>query len=244
MIENYDEEINLVDILKFFFRHKNLIIFFTLFFLIASIVLNLTIFNKETYKYYLAESALIVLGTKPDIMIEQKLGVLGVKELADVYPPRIEDRKKTIVELIKSPLIISSVLNKIKNSDFDKKATKDYTIEDFVSPKSKIIEVKQIGEIIKLRVRLTDRNLAKFFADEIVKETVDFSRRELYFDLPKEQQEKLVKVAYLSVLPEKPENGKKKKIATVVITLFGFFTGIFIGMIKDIYPKLKSEVQK
>jgi uncharacterized protein involved in exopolysaccharide biosynthesis len=242
MIENYEEEISLVDILKFFIRHKVVIISSTLLFFIVSMGLNLTVFNKETSKNYLAESALIVLGTKSDINIDQKMGVLGVKELADVYPQRIEDRKKTIVELIKSPLIISSVIQKVKDSDFDKKAIINYSIEDFVSPKSKIIEVKQVGEIIKVTVRLNDKNLAKFFADEIVKHTVDFARRELYFDLPKEQQEKLVKVAYLSVLPEKPEDEKKKKIVVVAITLLGFFIGIFFGMMKDVYPKLKSEV--
>jgi len=46
----------------------------------------------------------------------------------------------------------------------------------------------------------------------------------------------------LSVLPEKPEDGKKKKIVVVAITLLGFFIGIFFGMMKDVYPKLKSEV--
>lgn len=106
-----------------------------------------------------------------------------------------------------------------------------------------MLEVKQIGEIVKIRVKLPDKELAKFFADEIAKTTVEFVRKELYFDLPQEQQEKLVKVVYLSIIPEEPQNRRKNFILIFVLTLFGFFLSIVIAFIKDIYPKIKSEIK-
>lgn len=236
-VNTFEDEISLVDILKFFLRHFRLVLVLTLLFFLLGIV---SIFVIPQKSYYTAESAIIVLGTKSEVNIEAKTSLLGVKELADIYPPRLEDRKRTVAEIIKSPAIISSVLEKAKEQLKIKKLK--INVESFVSAKSDLLEVKQIGEILKIKIKFSDQELVKFFADEIAKTTVDFVRKELYFDLPQQQQEKLVKIAYLSVLPEKPQYGKKNYILIFVLTLIGFFVGIFVGAIKDIYPKIKSEV--
>lgn len=245
-VNAFEDEISLVDILKFFLKHFRLITIFTLLFFVIGVILFLFVCPPKGY--YIAESAIIVLDAKTEFNIETKtslLGVkelvdlLGVKELADIYLRRLEDRKKTVTEIIKSPVIISSVLKKAKEQ-LQRRNLK-ITLESFVSTKSDLLEVRQIGEIIKIKVKLPDKELAKFFADEIAKTTLDFVRKELYFDLP-QQQEKLVKIAYLSVLPEKPQDGKKNYILIFVLTLIGFFVGIFAGAVKDVYIKIKSEV--
>lgn len=235
----YEEEISLVDIVKFFIRHSKTIVLTTVICILAGIFGSIILGSKKIYK---AESALIVLGTKSDVMVESKTGVLGIKEIADIYPPRLEDRKRTIVELIKSPLIISDVISKARKEKIFVDEDKFLSVEDFISPKSKIIEIKQTGEIIKIIVRMEKKELAKFFADEIAKSVVNFAREKLYIDLPEQQKEKLIKIAYLSILPKKPEPTTSKKVSIAVALVAGIIIGIFIGLIKEAYIKVKQEI--
>ncbi len=241
-INNMDDEINLVDILKFFLKNFKTISIFTFLFLLIAVILFFRISPPKAY--YTAESAIIVLGTKSDVSIAKKEELFDViKSLADIYPPRLEDRKRTVTAIVKSPLIISLVLEQAK--ELLKKKNLKITLENFISEKSDLLRIQQIGEIIKINIKFSDKELAKFFADEIAKITVEYARKELYFDLPLQQQEKLVKIAYLSALPEKPQNGKKKSLIFVVIlTLAGFFTGIVISAIKDAYYKVSTQIYK
>ncbi|MFN3550706.1 MAG: hypothetical protein ACK4WJ_02710 [Endomicrobiia bacterium] len=237
---NFDEEISLVDILKFFLKNFKMITIFTLLFFLTGIIIFFIISPPKGY--YITESAIIVLGTKSDVNIGKKEELFDVvKSLADIYPPRLEDRKKTVAAIVKSPLIISLVLDKAKEQL--QKKNLEITLESFVSEKSDLLKIQQTGEIIKINVKFSDKELAKFFADEIAKVTVEYARKELYFDLPLQQQEKLVKIAYLSILPEKPQDGKKKSLIFIFLfMLIGFFTGTFFSLIKDAYYKIRQQI--
>ncbi|MDW8055848.1 MAG: Wzz/FepE/Etk N-terminal domain-containing protein [Elusimicrobiota bacterium] len=232
----YEDEISLLDIVKFFIRHSRLIAITTLICGVVGVAVILLLSSKE--KSFTAESAIIVLGTKSDVSVEPKSSLLGIKEIADIYPPRLEDRKRTIVELAKSPLIVSKVINKAYEL---KLYTNKLSVDDFVAPNSKILEVKQVGEIIKIKTKLYDRGLAKFFADEIAKAVVKYAKEELYIDLPEQQKDKLIKIAYLSILPDKPERGMSKKLSIAIIFFVGIFIGIFAAMLKDVYLRIRQE---
>jgi hypothetical protein len=74
--------------------------------------------------------------------------------------------------MIKSPVVLNEVLSKAEQEGVIKKG--EIKIQDLINEKSKI-DVVTTGSIVKVRVSLPDKYQAKFFADEIVKTTVEKS---------------------------------------------------------------------
>jgi capsular polysaccharide biosynthesis protein len=161
--EMYEEEISLVDIIKFFLRNKNTIFVCFLISLFVGII-----FALLQKKNYVAEAGIYVVSRKPEVTFEPKI------QDRDVFEEKYyEERKKTINEIIKSPVVLNEVLSKAEQEGVIKKG--EIKIQDLINEKSKIIDVVTAGSIVKVRVSLPDKYQAKFFADEIVKTTVEKS---------------------------------------------------------------------
>ncbi|MCX7956667.1 MAG: Wzz/FepE/Etk N-terminal domain-containing protein [Endomicrobia bacterium] len=156
-----EEELTIKDIIKFLFKHKKIIIETTFIFFILGVTFALL--QKKTYT---AEAAIMILGVKPKVTLETKI---ELKDALDNIYQQFEQRKKTVVELLKSPLIVSEVLNKLQWQGLIK--LNKFSVSDFLN--SKVINVEIVGEIIKVKVRLSDKVLAKNFADELVKTLVE-----------------------------------------------------------------------
>ncbi|MCX7911080.1 MAG: Wzz/FepE/Etk N-terminal domain-containing protein [Endomicrobia bacterium] len=172
---NDEKEISIIDIIKFFIRNKNIIFYTTFLFFILGIIFAL--FQKKTYT---AEAAIMVLGIKPKVTFEPKI---QLKEIGEDVFQQIDERKKTVVEFLNSPYIISEVIEKLKRQGLIKH--KEISVENFtLSKNTLVIETK--GEIIKVKVKLEDKNLAKHFADELVKTVTDKMFLLFNYDIPKE----------------------------------------------------------
>lgn len=161
-MEYQEKDISIIDIIKFLIKNKKIILLSTLIFFFLGIIVALL--QKRTYT---AEAAIMLLGIKPIVNLEPKI---QIKELGDSFFQQFEERKKTVVEFLKSPFVISEVIQKLQNKGLIK--PKEFTAKDFLSSE-KILIVEPKGEIIKIKVRLADKNLAKNFADEIVLTVVD-----------------------------------------------------------------------
>jgi hypothetical protein len=162
MVNNeYEEEISLADIIKFFIRNKNII--FVCF--IISLFIGI-IFALLQKKVYTAEAALLIVSGKPEITFEPKI---QDKEYFEAN--LIEDRKKTIAGFVKSSVVLAEVLSKAEQQGVIKKD--ELKLKDLISVGSKVIDVNTTGSVIKVKVTLPDKQQAKFFADEIVKTIVE-----------------------------------------------------------------------
>jgi len=183
MVNNeYEEEISLADIIKFFIRNKNII--FVCF--IISLFIGI-IFALLQKKVYTAEAALLIVSSKPEITFEPKI---QDKEYFEAN--LIEDRKKTIAEFVKSPVVLAEVLSKAEQQGVIKKD--ELKLQDLISVESKVIDVNTKGSVIKVKVTLPDKQQAKFFADEIVKTTVEKSSM-LFASIQKENIDEEIKNA-------------------------------------------------
>jgi len=178
----YQEEINLVDIIKFFIRNKNIIIACFIVSLLVGII-----FALLQKKVYTAEAALLIGSVKPEITFEPK-----IQDKEYLESNIIEERKKTIAEFVKSSVIISEVLFKAEQEGIVKKD--ELKLQDLISKKSKVIDVTITGSIIKVKVSLPSKQQAKFFADEIVKTTVEKSSI-LFSSIQKESIDEEIKKA-------------------------------------------------
>ncbi len=128
-------------------------------------------------KMYTAESGIVVLGTKPEITFEPKI---QIKELAETIVQLFESRKKTIRELVKTPIVINSVITKAEDAKLIPKG--EYTYENFIN-EGGFLKTQEIGEMVKIKVTMKEPKLAKFFADEIAKITVDLANSLLYYEI-------------------------------------------------------------
>ncbi|MEN3013007.1 MAG: Wzz/FepE/Etk N-terminal domain-containing protein [Endomicrobiia bacterium] len=169
-----EEDIEIIDVIKFFIRNKKIITICFIFSLILGIIW--VAFQKKTYT---AEAGIIVLGVKPKITFEPKI---QIKEISEGVIQQFDERKKTIVEFLRSPVVISEVIEKLKNQGHINQSEK-FSVESFIKSK-KILNIETVGELIKVKVRLKDRELAKRFADEIVKTTVEKMVYFTYYEIP------------------------------------------------------------
>ncbi|GEM_PF-2340812 len=159
----YEEEISLVDIIRFFLRNKSVIFGFTVIFLFIGII-----FSLLQKKVYTAEAGILIVSRKQEITFEPK-----IQDKDYIEDEILEQRKKTITEIIKTPFILTDILLKAEQQGVIKKGK--IKLNDLLDKKSKIINVKLYDSLIKVRVSLPDKYQAKFFADEIVLATVDKS---------------------------------------------------------------------
>ncbi len=156
------EEITVVDILKFLIKNSPTILIMTTSFFILGIL-----YAVLKPKTYVGESGLLIVDTKPEVSLEPKI---QMKELTE-YLKNLENKKQGISELIKSPMILNEVINEaLKQGIIKEEELKRYKI----SLKKKI-EISQAGNIVKIKVRISDPQQAKFFADEIAKKIVEKS---------------------------------------------------------------------
>ncbi len=170
-----EEEISIADIVNFFYKYARFIIIFSVTVTLFTFVLLLTLSKK----LYIAESGLIVLGTKPEVTFEPKI---QIKEVSESIIQRFEDRKKSIQELIKTPTVIEPVISKAVELNLINK--NEFTYLDFVN--GNIVEVKPAGEFIKIKATMKTPELAQFFANEIAKSAVYQVNNLFFYDIPKQ----------------------------------------------------------
>lgn len=156
------DEITIVDVLKFFIRHQSTILFTTIIFFIFGIIY--IILKPKTY---IAESGLLIIDTKPEVSFEPKI---QIKDLSE-YLQSFDSKKKTVSELIKSPIVLNDVLNKA----FEQGLIEEKSLRQQKALYSKI-EIFQTGNVLKIQVKMSKPQQAKFFADEIAKITVEKSK--------------------------------------------------------------------
>lgn len=151
-----EKDIDILDIIRFLIRNRKIIVSTTLVSFFLGVIFALL--QKKTYT---VEAAIMVLGIKPIVNLEPKI---QIKDLGDNFFQQYEERKKTVVELLNSPFIISEVIEKLQQKGLIKSG--EFTVKDFTARKTLTVETK--GEIIKVKVKLSNKNLAKSFADEMV----------------------------------------------------------------------------
>ncbi len=162
MVNNHiEEEISLVDLIKFFLKNRNTIIISVIISFIIGIIYALLIRNN-----YVAEAGIYVVVRKPEITFEPKI------QDKDFFEEKyFEERKRTIAEIVKSPFVLNEVLSKAEQEGIIKKD--EIKIQNLIDEKSKMMNVFIAGSVVKVRVKLPDKYQAKFFADEIVKTAVE-----------------------------------------------------------------------
>ncbi len=158
---NENDEITIVDILKFFIKYRKIILFTATLFFILGVVY---VISKP--KTYVAESGLLIIDTKPQVNFEPKI---QLKDLSE-YLQNFDDKKKTVSEIIKSPMVLNEVLNKA----FEHGLIKEKNLKQQKSL-SKKIDLIQVGNILRIQVKMSTPEQSKFFADEIAKITVEKS---------------------------------------------------------------------
>jgi len=113
-IPNYEEEINLLDILKFFVKHLKLILVITL---IVSILGVVKYFLSLYKKYYTIESGIVILWPEYEILLDSRTK-LQLRDIGELFFQQFENRKKSIQELILSPSVVIPVIKKSRRKRF------------------------------------------------------------------------------------------------------------------------------
>lgn len=227
-----EDEISLVDILKFFVKHKNIILITTIVITLLALVKTFFVVQKPTYT---CESGIIIIWPEYELITEPKL---QLRDIGELYFQQFENRKRSIQELILSPSIIIPVIKKSEEKNLLEKGTLLYS--DFVDPKNKMIKISQGGEIIKITVNMPTKDLAKLFSEEIAKNAVEKIKEILstYDEKKIKKDEFVIKIAYVSDVEEIPAKGKFKNLALSIFV--GLFLGIFVAILKEGFEKLKE----
>lgn len=237
-----EEEISLLEILQFFIRNKNFIFITTTVCFIIGITISLL---KKSY--YVAESGIIVTAVKSEVVFEPKI---QIKEMEGSFAQQIEDRKKTIASLIKSPAVLSDVLSKLEQSNIVVQKKEKLNLETLLTA----VDTEITGQIIKVKVKTTDAVQSKFLADEIVKTTIEKLRLYVTEEVSKETlEEKLKKARQEYIIATKKyndfiQNNKilelSKKIEQLE-AMYNYYKTNIISIEKNIWQakNLKEQLQ-
>lgn len=159
MNTNNTEEIDLLAIVKFFVRNKNTILFCAFIFFVSGIIIALL-----QKKIYVAESAILISGIRAEVMFEPKI---QLKEIGSEVIQRFESKKQTVAEFLKSPTVLSEVIQEAENNNVVEKGK--IKVKDLKN----LVNTTITGEIVKVKVVSDKPQKAKFFADKIVEITVN-----------------------------------------------------------------------